>query len=117
MRIILYSIRSSHTAAQIGDPLPHLSDGGLHIGAAIVLGGDVRIQIRNVLSKVGERFLTLTVGQLGSDAVLGSAQFFDMPHRMVDGADLALELGEQINLVRGEYFGVFLERAYLLGAV
>jgi hypothetical protein len=110
-------MRSSHTAAQFGDPLPHLGDCRLHIAAAIVLGGDVRIQIHNFLSKVSESLLTLAVGQLGSDAVFGGPQFLDMPHRVVDGADLALHLGEQVKLVRGEDFGLLFEGPYFASAV
>ena len=60
--------------------------------------------------------LTLTVGQLGTDTMVERSQFFDMPHRVVDRADLSLQVGEQIKLVRGECFGLFLERTHLDGS-
>jgi hypothetical protein len=40
-----------------------------------------------------------------------------MPHRVVDCADLSLQVAEQIKLVRGESFGLFLGRTYLDGSL
>ena len=36
---------------------------------------------------------------------------------MMDGADLSLELGEQIELVRGECFGLLFKGSYFGGPV
>jgi hypothetical protein len=116
LRTVRCSVRPRHTDAQPRDSLSHVRDRGLHIGAALVFSGDVRVEIRDLVSEMAERLFTLTVGQLGTDTMLERSQFFDMPHRVVDRADLSLQVGEQIKLVRGECFGLFLERTYLDGS-
>lgn len=80
--------------------------------------GQLLVECRDFIFKLGQRALALAVGQFGANAVFGRAQLLDVPHRVMNGTKLPLKLGEQIELIDGQHFCIELEElafAFSLG--
>ena len=59
----------------------------------------------------------LTVRQLAADSLCSPPQLFDLPHRVMDGAQLAFELVDEVDLVVNKDLGLIFKRAILLRTV
>ena len=89
----------------------------MHIRGHLALRFDLLIDGVQFDMELCECFAAFAIRQFWSDPEPGGPQLFDLPHRVMDRTELVFEQCQQIQLIRGELFGLFLERPDLLCAM
>lgn len=78
-----------------------------------MLRPEMQIELRDFVGETDQLVAAVIVRQLRADATLFGPQLFNVAHRVVDGAKLPFELGEEVELIDDEFFRVLLELADL----
>jgi hypothetical protein len=96
----------SGKAFQSCDGLLQPDDRRVHRTATLVFNCDMAIEFIDLPGQSAQDRLALSIGQLRTHMARTAAQSFDPAHRVMDGAELRLQLREEIQMLQKEDFGV-----------
>jgi hypothetical protein len=91
------------------EPVLHLTNRVLHVEAGMVLSVEFGIDGGDFGTESGQCGAALAVGELRTDAMPRGPQFLNTAEQAMDGPQLSLHLGEEIQLVSRDDFGLALK--------